>query len=60
MPVAIGIDIGGTAIKLGAVDARGKLLARARLPVDALRQATTGPKPARKISGMPNAAAKKS
>ena len=33
MAVAIGIDIGGTAIKLGAVDARGKLLARARLPV---------------------------
>ena len=38
----------------------GQRKARARLPVDALRQATTGPKPARKISGMPNAAAKKS
>lgn len=31
--VAIGIDIGGTAIKLGAVDEDGKVLARGRVPV---------------------------
>ncbi|HWT97603.1 MAG TPA: ROK family protein, partial [Terriglobales bacterium] len=31
--VAIGIDIGGTAIKLGAVDQDGKVLARGRVPV---------------------------
>lgn len=32
-PVAIGIDIGGTAIKLGAVDSTGDVLARRRVPV---------------------------
>ncbi|HVI89569.1 MAG TPA: ROK family protein [Dongiaceae bacterium] len=31
--VAIGIDIGGTAIKLGAVDENGRVLARGRVPV---------------------------
>jgi glucokinase len=30
MPVAVGIDIGGTAVKLGIVDARGALVARGR------------------------------
>jgi len=33
MPVAIGIDIGGTSVKLGAVDAQGRQVARGRFPV---------------------------
>jgi glucokinase len=33
MPTAIGIDIGGSAVKLGAVDERGVMRARARVPV---------------------------
>jgi glucokinase len=33
MPVAIGVDIGGTAIKIGAVDEKGQLLESARIPV---------------------------
>lgn len=33
MPIAIGIDIGGTAVKLGAVDGNGTVLARARAAV---------------------------
>jgi glucokinase len=33
MPIAIGVDIGGTAIKLGAVDQNGVLHARAQVPV---------------------------
>jgi len=33
MPVAIGVDIGGTAIKIGAVDDGGNLLEAARIPV---------------------------
>jgi len=31
--VAIGLDIGGTSIKLGAVDDQGKILARGRVPL---------------------------
>jgi glucokinase len=33
MPTAIGVDIGGTAIKLGAVDENGKVHERRRVPV---------------------------
>ena len=43
-----------------AADRNGQRNAFARLPADALRQATTGPTPARKISGMPKTIAKKS
>ena len=31
--IAIGLDIGGTAVKLGAVDEEGRILARGRVPV---------------------------
>lgn len=34
MPNAIGIDVGGTFTKIGAVDARGKLLLEEKLPTD--------------------------
>jgi glucokinase len=33
MPVAVGIDIGGTSVKLGAVDAQGTMVARGRFSV---------------------------
>ncbi|MDR6290465.1 glucokinase [Inquilinus ginsengisoli] len=33
MPVAVGLDIGGSSTKLGAIDAQGRVLARARFSV---------------------------